>query len=88
MKHYTYKTKGTCSKQIAFSLDGEIVHDVKYTFGCNGNTQGIYALAEGMEMDKLIALLDGIDCNSRGTSCPAQLAEALKEVKEGTLKEA
>lgn len=88
MKHYIYKTKGTCSKQIAFSLDGEIVHDVKYTFGCNGNTQGISALAEGMEMDKLIALLDGIDCNGRGTSCPAQLAKALKEVKEGTLKEA
>lgn len=88
MKHYIYKTKGTCSKQIAFSLDGEIVRDVKYTFGCSGNTQGVSALAEGMEMDKLIALLDGIDCNGRGTSCPAQLAQALKEVKEGTLKEA
>lgn len=88
MKHYIYKTKGTCSKQIAFSLDGEVVHDVKYTFGCNGNTQGISALAEGMEIDKLIGLLCDIDCNGRGTSCPAQLAQALKEVKEGTLKEA
>lgn len=88
MKNYVYKTKGTCSKQIAFSLDGDVVHDVRYTFGCNGNTQGISALTEGMKMDQVIDLLSGIDCNGRGTSCPAQLAQALKEVKEGTLKEA
>ena len=87
MKHYLYQTKRTCSRQIAFSLDGNVVHDVRYTSGCNGNTQGISALVEGQEMDKLIALLSGIDCNGRGTSCPAQLAQALKEVQDGTLKE-
>lgn len=88
MKHYVYKTHGTCSKQIDFSLDGNIVHDVVFTFGCNGNTQGISKLTEGMEMDKIISLLQHIDCNGRGTSCPAQLAEALLAVKNGTLKEA
>ena len=88
MKKYKYKTRGTCSKQIDFELDGNILHNVKFTFGCNGNTQGISALAEGMDMDKIISLLSGIDCNGRGTSCPAQLAEALREVKDGRLAEA
>ncbi len=88
MKHYVYKTRGTCSKQIAFSLDGTVLHDVVFTFGCNGNTQGISKLTEGLEMDKVIDLLKNIDCNGRGTSCPAQLAEALLAVKDGRLQEA
>lgn len=87
MKNYRYKTRGTCSKQIAFSLDGTILHDVVYTFGCNGNTQGISKLVEGLEMDKVIDLLQNIDCGGRGTSCPAQLAEALIAVKDGSLQE-
>lgn len=87
MKQYVYQTRGTCAKQIAFSLDGSVLHDVVFTFGCNGNTQGISKLTEGMDMDKVIDLLSGIDCNGRGTSCPAQLAAALKAVKDGTLKE-
>lgn len=88
MKQYVYKTRGTCARQIAFSLDGTILHDVVFTSGCNGNTQGISKLAEGMEMDKVIELLSGIDCNGRGTSCPAQLATALQSVKDGSLREA
>ncbi len=81
MEKHTYKTRGTCSKQIDFELDGNTVHNVKFTFGCNGNTQGVAALVEGMDADKVIELLSGIDCNGRGTSCPAQLAEALKQAK-------
>lgn len=81
MKSYSYKTKGTCSREIDFETDGRTVHNVKFCGGCSGNTQGIEKLAEGMEIDKLIELLKGIDCNGRGTSCPDQLACALREVK-------
>lgn len=80
MKSYEYKTKGTCSRYITFDTDGKTVRNVVFGGGCNGNTQGISKLVEGMEVEKVISLLDGIDCNSRGTSCPAQLAAALKEV--------
>lgn len=85
MKKYVYKTHGTCSRQISFELDGNTVHNINYVFGCSGNTQGISALAEGLDMDKIIDMLSGIDCNGRGTSCPAQLAQALRDVKEGRL---
>ncbi len=80
MDSYNYKTRGTCSRFITFDLDGDIVKNVVFGGGCNGNTQGISKLVEGMNKDKVIELLSGIDCNGRGTSCPAQLAEALKSV--------
>jgi len=85
MKRYIYQTRGTCARQIAFSLQDTILHDIVFTFGCGGNTQGVARLAEGQDMDKVIALLKDIDCNGRGTSCPAQLATALMQVKDGTL---
>ncbi len=80
MESYNYKTKGTCSRFITFDVDGDIVKNVVFGGGCSGNTQGISKLVEGMKVDKVIELLEGIDCNGRGTSCPAQLAEALKSV--------
>ncbi len=80
MESYNYKTRGTCSRFITFDLDGDIVKNVVFGGGCSGNTQGISKLVEGMKKDKVIELLSGIDCNGRGTSCPAQLAEALKNV--------
>ncbi len=79
MQSYTYKTRGTCSRFIEFESDGKTVHNVRFGGGCSGNTQGVAKLVEGMEIDKVIALLEGVDCNGRGTSCPAQLAEALKQ---------
>ena len=82
MKSYSYKTRGTCSRFINFESDGKTVHNVVFGGGCNGNTQGVAKLVEGMEIDRVIELLSGIDCNGRGTSCPAQLAEALKQAKE------
>lgn len=67
-----------CSKQIDIELEGEVVRSVRYTGGCHGNTQGIGALVEGMMKADVIARLEGINCKGRGTSCPDQLARALK----------
>lgn len=80
MKSYRYKAKGTCSRFITFDSDGKTVKNVVLGGGCSGNTQGISRLVEGMDVDKVISLLEGIDCNGRGTSCPDQLAQALKEI--------
>ncbi len=85
MKKYVYQTRGTCARQIAFGIEDNILHDVQFVFGCSGNTQGISRLAEGMEINRVIELLSGIDCNGRGTSCPAQLATALRKARNGTL---
>ena len=76
---YRYKTKGTCSKEIAFELEGGKVKNVKFTGGCNGNLKGICALVSGMPVDKVIKRLEGIKCGFKNTSCPDQLANALKE---------
>ena len=81
MKTVNYTPKGVCSRQIQFKLDGDVVRDVKYTGGCNGNLQGISKLVEGMKIDEVIEKLEGIDCNGKGTSCPDQLAQALKAYK-------
>ena len=67
-----------CSQQIDIELDGDVVRRVLYTGGCHGNTQGVGALVAGMKKADVIARLDGIDCKGRGTSCPDQLARALK----------
>lgn len=81
MKTVNYVPKGVCSRQIQFKIDGDIVRDVKFTGGCNGNLQGIAKLVEGMKIDDVIQRLDGINCNGKGTSCPDQLAKALKAYK-------
>lgn len=82
MEKFSYKTRGTCSRQIDFEVEGTKVYNVKFMGGCSGNTQGIQKLADGMEIDTLISQLSGIDCNGRGTSCPDQLAKALIQYKE------
>ena len=80
----TYKTFGTCSTQIDFEVDKQTgtVRNVRFTRGCNGNTQGVAKLVEGMKVDDVINRLSGIDCAGRGTSCPDQLARALRGYKE------
>ena len=80
MKH-TYKTKNTCSRSIEFEVENGIVRNVKFNGGCMGNTQGIAALVEGMKIEDVIAKCEGIQCGFRGTSCPDQLAKALKSVE-------
>lgn len=67
-----------CSRQIDIELEGDTVRSVRYTGGCQGNTTGIGALVAGMKKADVIARLEGIDCKGRGTSCPDQLARALK----------
>ncbi|MEE8825967.1 MAG: TIGR03905 family TSCPD domain-containing protein [Eubacteriales bacterium] len=75
-----YKTKGTCSQLIEFDLDGSTVHNVRFTGGCNGNLKGIGKLVEGMDAHDVIDKLEGTTCGFKSTSCPDQLAKALKEV--------
>ena len=78
---FTYKTKGTCSREIAFEIENGKVKNVQFFGGCNGNLKGIGALVEGMDIDDVIARVEGIPCGSKVTSCPDQLAEALKAAK-------
>lgn len=78
---YEYQTKGTCSRSILFELDGSIVRNVQFIGGCNGNLKGIGVLVEGMEIDEVISRIEGIHCGMKATSCPDQLAQALKEAK-------
>ena len=75
----TYKTKGVCSSNIEFEVEDGIVKKVAFIGGCNRNTKGISALVEGMKVEDVIARLEGIRCGMRNTSCPDQLAKALKE---------
>ncbi len=77
---HTYKTKGVCSMQIRFDLEDGIVKNVQFTGGCNGNTQGVAKLAEGRKAEELVEILEGIRCGFKSTSCPDQLAQAIKEV--------
>ena len=78
---YTYKTKGVCSQMISFEVEDNKVTNVQFFGGCNGNLKGISALVEGMDIDDVIARIEGIKCGMKQTSCPDQLASALKEVK-------
>lgn len=81
MGRFAYTPQGVCSSQVEFELDGDTVKNVRFTRGCNGNTQGVGALVEGMKVDEVIKRLKGIDCGGRGTSCPDQLARALEHAK-------
>lgn len=74
-----YKPQGVCSQAISFDITDNKVHDVCFTGGCAGNTQGVARLIEGMTVDEAIARMEGIQCGYKGTSCPDQLAKALKE---------
>lgn len=78
---YEYRTKGTCSQRILIELDGNIVKNVQFLGGCNGNLKGIASLVQGMDVDEVISRVEGIHCGMKSTSCPDQLAKALKEAK-------
>lgn len=77
-KKIVYPTKGVCSQAIAVELEGDTVRSVEFIGGCHGNTQGIAMLVRGMKADEVIARLEGINCHGKGTSCPDQLARALR----------
>jgi uncharacterized protein (TIGR03905 family) len=76
---FSYKTKGVCSQYINFELKDGVVTNVQFLGGCNGNLKGIGALVEGMKAEDVIARVEGIKCGMKATSCPDQLAQALKE---------
>lgn len=78
---YHYTPRGVCSRSIDFSVDNGIITDIKFMGGCNGNLKGISSLVKGMNIDDVINRLEGIKCGFKDTSCPAQLAMALKEFK-------
>lgn len=78
---YEYTTKGTCSQKIFFDVEDGKVHNVQFLGGCNGNLKGISSLVEGQSVDDVISRLEGIRCGMKSTSCPDQLAKALKEAK-------
>ena len=82
MKKVIYSPKGVCSRQIELEVDGNKIASCKFIGGCSGNTQGVAALVAGMNIDDAITRLEGIRCGFRPTSCPDQLAQALKTVKE------
>ena len=74
-----YTPKGVCSRKTEIDIENGIINKVRFVGGCNGNTQGISKLVEGMKAEDVISRLEGVNCNGRGTSCPDQLAKALKE---------
>ena len=81
MEKIVYNTKSVCSRRINIELDGDRIISVKFEGGCAGNTQGVAALVAGMSIDEAISRLEGIKCGFKPTSCPDQLANALKEYK-------
>ena len=80
---YRYKTHGTCAREIAFEIEDGKVRNVQYFGGCNGNLKGIGALVDGMDVNEVISRLEGTTCGFKPTSCPDQLAKALKEATQG-----
>ena len=79
---YTYTPKRVCSQQIQFEIDNGIVKNVSFAGGCNGNLKGISALVEGLPWDEVVKKLSGITCGFKNTSCPDQLAAAIKGAME------
>ncbi|MBE6756104.1 MAG: TIGR03905 family TSCPD domain-containing protein [Ruminococcaceae bacterium] len=79
---YTYRTQGTCARTIDIELEDGIIKEIRFGGGCAGNTQGIAKLVEGMKAEEVIGKLEGIRCGFKSTSCPDQLAKALRIVLE------
>ena len=78
---FSYKTSGVCSREIAFEIEEGQVKNVQFFGGCNGNLKGIAALVEGMDVEEVIRRVEGVRCGMKTTSCPDQLAQALKAAK-------
>ena len=81
MMHFSYKTQGTCCKQIDLTMNGYVIADVKFHGGCPGNLAAIKLLVIGMHADKVIELLQDVQCGNKPNSCAKQLCEALKQYK-------
>lgn len=79
---YEFSPRGVCSRKMLIEVEDGIVRDLQVVGGCHGNLQGISSLVKGMKIEDVIARLDGIRCGGKSTSCPDQLAQALKEISE------
>lgn len=77
---YEFTPSGVCSRKMLIEVEDGIVKDLKVIGGCNGNLQGISALVKGMKIEDVVERLDGLRCGGKPTSCPDQLAQALKEI--------
>lgn len=80
--NYQYKTSGTCSRSIDFEIEDGVVKNVRFHGGCDGNLKGISSIVDGMKVEDVITRLEGIRCGFKSTSCPDQLAKALKKATE------
>ncbi|MFU0833182.1 MAG: TSCPD domain-containing protein [Oscillospiraceae bacterium] len=85
MLTYRYKTHGTCSSEMIIELEGNLIHSVKIIGGCDGNLKGICSLVKGQKAEDVISKLQGIRCGFKSTSCPDQLAQALKQAMDKEL---
>lgn len=81
MKHYTYRTQGVCSQKIDFDLDGDVVKNIRFFGGCDGNLKAISILADGMTVDEIENKLLGNKCGFKNTSCADQFARAVRKAK-------
>lgn len=84
MNHFSYTTRGVCSRKIELDIENDRIVSVQFHGGCAGNTQGVAALTVGMTVDEVIERLEGIRCGFKSTSCPDQLAKALREYQQNT----
>lgn len=82
--HYVYKTKGTCSQQIEFDIEGDVIHNVTFTGGCNGNLKAVSSLVDGLTVEQIEGKVKGIRCGLKATSCSDQLATAVREAYEAS----
>lgn len=82
-KNYIYTTSGTCSSAILLTVEEDILVSARYLGGCSGNTQGVAKLVEGMKLSEVESKLAGIQCGGRPTSCPDQLANAIRMIRNG-----
>jgi len=86
MEVYNYKTRGVCSTNICLKIEGDTLVDIEVTGGCNGNLQGIRSLVKGMKLEEVKEKLSGIKCGFRDTSCPDQIAKAIREYQGELVK--
>lgn len=84
---YSYKTKGTCSQEITFDLEGNVVKNISFYGGCNGNLKAISKILDGWTVEDIESKVKGNICGSRDTSCADQLAKAVREAYDSSLKE-
>ena len=82
MEQFSYKPKGTCSKLLNFEMEDDKIKSLQVVGGCPGNLLGISRIVKDMPVDQVIEAFDGVHCGGKSTSCPDQIAQALKQYKQ------